>query len=38
LNKVSLFVKEVPDELALEMTLVKHPREYLNAIEAAAGI
>src|SRR5882757_825959 len=36
LNKVSVFVKEVPDELALEMTLVENiQREDLNAIEAA---
>jgi ParB family transcriptional regulator, chromosome partitioning protein len=36
LNKVSAIVKEVPDELALEMTLVENiQREDLNAIEAA---
>ena len=36
LNKVSAIVKQVPDELALEMTLVENiQREDLNAIEAA---
>ncbi len=36
LTKVSVFVREVPDELALEMTLVENiQREDLNAIEAA---
>jgi len=36
LNKVSAIVKAVPDELALEMTLVENiQREDLNAIEAA---
>ena len=36
LNKVSVIVKQVPDELALEMTLVENiQREDLNAIEAA---
>src|ERR1700682_571639 len=36
LNKVSVFVKAVPDELALEMTLVENiQREDLNAIETA---
>ncbi len=36
LNKVSAIVREVPDELALEMTLVENiQREDLNAIEAA---
>jgi len=36
LKKVSAIVKEVPDELALEMTLVENiQREDLNAIEAA---
>jgi ParB family chromosome partitioning protein len=36
LSKVSVFVKAVPDELALEMTLVENiQREDLNAIEAA---
>jgi len=36
LNKVSVIVREVPDELALEMTLVENiQREDLNAIEAA---
>lgn len=36
LNKVSAIVKQVPDELALEMTLVENiQREDLNAMEAA---
>jgi ParB family transcriptional regulator, chromosome partitioning protein len=36
LNKVSVIVRDVPDELALEMTLVENiQREDLNAIEAA---
>jgi ParB family chromosome partitioning protein len=36
LNKVSVIVREVPDALALEMTLVENiQREDLNAIEAA---
>src|SRR5207245_11020999 len=36
LTKVSAIVKQVPDELALEMTLVENlQREDLNAIEAA---
>jgi len=36
LNKVTVIVKQVPDELALEMTLVENiQREDLNAIEAA---
>jgi ParB family transcriptional regulator, chromosome partitioning protein len=36
LNKVSAIVRQVPDELALEMTLVENiQREDLNAIEAA---
>jgi ParB family chromosome partitioning protein len=36
LNKVIVIVKQVPDELALEMTLVENiQREDLNAIEAA---
>jgi ParB family transcriptional regulator, chromosome partitioning protein len=36
LNKVSVIVRQVPDELALEMTLVENiQREDLNAIEAA---
>jgi len=36
LNKVSVIVKQVPDEIALEMTLVENiQREDLNAIEAA---
>jgi len=36
LNKVSSIVRQVPDELALEMTLVENiQREDLNAIEAA---
>jgi ParB family chromosome partitioning protein len=36
LNKISVIVKQVPDELALEMTLVENiQREDLNAIEAA---
>src|SRR5712671_7171167 len=36
LSKVSVIVKQVPDELALEMTLVENiQREDLNAIEAA---
>jgi ParB family chromosome partitioning protein len=36
LSKVSVIVREVPDELALEMTLVENiQREDLNAIEAA---
>src|ERR1700740_3489852 len=36
LDKVSAIVREVPDELALEMTLVENiQREDLNAIEAA---
>jgi ParB family chromosome partitioning protein len=36
LNKVSVIVKQVPDEVALEMTLVENiQREDLNAIEAA---
>jgi ParB family chromosome partitioning protein len=36
LDKVSAIVKEVPDDLALEMTLVENiQREDLNAIEAA---
>jgi len=36
LNKVPAIVKQVPDELALEMTLVENiQREDLNAIEAA---
>ena len=36
LNKVSAIVKEVPDELALEMTLVENiQREDLNPMEAA---
>jgi ParB family transcriptional regulator, chromosome partitioning protein len=36
LNKVSVIVREVPDELALEMTLVENiQREDLNAMEAA---
>lgn len=36
LNKVSVIVKQVPDELALEMTLVENiQREDLNAMEAA---
>src|SRR6266850_1488941 len=36
LNKLSVIVKQVPDELALEMTLVENiQREDLNAIEAA---
>jgi len=36
LNKVSAIVREVPDELALEMTLVENiQREDLNAMEAA---
>jgi ParB family transcriptional regulator, chromosome partitioning protein len=36
LTKVSVIVREVPDELALEMTLVENiQREDLNAIEAA---
>lgn len=36
LSKVSAIVKQVPDELALEMTLVENiQREDLNAIEAA---
>src|SRR5215467_2777807 len=36
LNKVSAIVKQVPDELALEMTLVENiQREDLNPIEAA---
>ena len=36
LNKVPVIVKQVPDELALEMTLVENiQREDLNAIEAA---
>src|SRR5215467_7148651 len=36
LNKVSAMVKQVPDELALEMTLVENiQREDLNAMEAA---
>jgi ParB family transcriptional regulator, chromosome partitioning protein len=36
LTKVSVIVKQVPDELALEMTLVENiQREDLNAIEAA---
>src|ERR1700741_3337646 len=38
LDKVSAIVREVPDELALEMTLVENiQREDLNAIEAAGG-
>jgi ParB family transcriptional regulator, chromosome partitioning protein len=36
LNKVSVIVRDVPDEIALEMTLVENiQREDLNAIEAA---
>jgi ParB family chromosome partitioning protein len=36
LNKVSVIVRQVPDEIALEMTLVENiQREDLNAIEAA---
>src|SRR5438876_6735163 len=36
LNKVSAIVRQVPDELALEMTLVENiQREDLNPIEAA---
>jgi ParB family chromosome partitioning protein len=36
LTKLSVFIREVPDELALEMTLVENiQREDLNAIEAA---
>jgi len=36
LNKVSVIVRQVPDELALEMTLVENiQREDLNAMEAA---
>ena len=36
LTKVSVIIREVPDELALEMTLVENiQREDLNAIEAA---
>jgi ParB family chromosome partitioning protein len=36
LSKVSVIIREVPDELALEMTLVENiQREDLNAIEAA---
>src|SRR5438552_7439207 len=36
LNKVTVIVKQVPDELALEMTLVENiQREDLNAMEAA---
>ena len=36
LDKVAVFVKQVPDEVALEMTLVENiQREDLNAIEAA---
>src|SRR5690242_1192322 len=36
LNRVSAIVKQVPDELALEMTLVENiQREDLNALEAA---
>jgi ParB family transcriptional regulator, chromosome partitioning protein len=36
LNKVSAIIRQVPDELALEMTLVENiQREDLNAIEAA---
>src|SRR5690242_6910046 len=36
LNKVSAIVRQVPDELALEMTLVENiQREDLNAVEAA---
>jgi ParB family transcriptional regulator, chromosome partitioning protein len=36
LNKVTVIIKQVPDELALEMTLVENiQREDLNAIEAA---
>src|SRR2546426_11676933 len=36
LSKVSVIIKQVPDELALEMTLVENiQREDLNAIEAA---
>jgi len=36
LNKVSVIIKQVPDEVALEMTLVENiQREDLNAIEAA---
>ena len=36
LNKIAVIVREVPDELALEMTLVENiQREDLNAIEAA---
>jgi len=36
LKKVSSIVRQVPDELALEMTLVENiQREDLNAIEAA---
>src|SRR6202008_1454842 len=38
LNKVATIVRQVPDELALEMTLVENiQREDLNAIEAAGG-
>jgi ParB family chromosome partitioning protein len=36
LNKISVIVRDVPDELALEMTLVENiQREDLNAMEAA---
>jgi ParB family chromosome partitioning protein len=36
LSKISVIIREVPDELALEMTLVENiQREDLNAIEAA---
>src|SRR5437879_13187182 len=39
LNKVSSIVRQVPDELALEMTLVENiQREDLNAIEAARAM
>ena len=39
LDKVSVIVRDVPDELALEMTLVENiQREDLNAMEAATGV